>query len=297
VKKILSLTLLSAVAMVAQSPHLAGVWKADLQKSKLSGPGGPPPPTNYLVIFEEKTALFDPHTKEEAPQLIETTGTWGQREDRSVLKVFTNNKPIVLEYHGVPTRMTAGWEGNTLKINGETAGHPNTFTRTYVLSPDGQTLTVDTESNNGGKQSSTQLLLEKQPESVGEPLRKPEELAGAHFKNVTTASLKNLPVSEFIDQMHYYAWSLNRNCEFCHVARKFDADDKNHKKIARKMIDMVAAIDQNNFEGKPHVRCFTCHGGHAHPLTHQQFEDEAAAEKEALAKAAAEQQKQQQPQH
>jgi len=51
---------------------------------------------------------------------------------------------------------------------------------------------------------------------------------------------------------------------------------------------MAAAIDAKNFEGHPEVRCFTCHEGHAHPLSHPQFPEEAEAEKAAIAKAAAE---------
>jgi hypothetical protein len=287
-RKIIALAVFSAAFLCAESPNISGVWKADLQKSKLAGPPGPPP-SNYLVIIEQKMAVFNHRTKEEAPEVIETTGIWGQHgEQRSVLTVFDNGKPIIRPYQGVPTRLTASSQGNTLTVTGEISGRPNTFTRTYELSPDGNTLTVNIVSKNNDREMQSSLILTKQPDAAGEPLRKPEELAGAHFKNVKTAALKNLPESEFINQMHYIAWSLNRDCAFCHVERKFDSDDKKEKKTARKMIDMVAAIDQNHFEGHPEVRCFTCHEGHAHPLSHPQFPEEAAAEKAALEKAAAE---------
>jgi hypothetical protein len=287
-QKIVLLTMLSALTLGAQSPDITGVWKANLQKSKLNIPPDRAP-TNYLVIIERKTAIFNHRTKETAPQIVETTGTWTSRgEHRSVLTVFDNSKPAVLPYEGVPTRLTATSEGNTLTITGQTAGRPDTFTRTYKLSPDGKTLTVEISSTHEGHKMDSTVELEKQPESAAAPLRKPEELAGSHFKNVKTASLKNLPESEFIDQMHYIAWSLNRNCEFCHVQGHFDADDKKQKRTARKMIDMAAAIDAKNFEGHPEVRCFTCHEGHAHPLSHPQFPEEAEAEKAAIAKAAAE---------
>jgi hypothetical protein len=288
-QKIVLLAILSALALGAQSPNLTGVWKADLQKSKLNIPPDRAP-TNYLVIIEHKTAIFNRRTKETAPQIVETTGTWTSRgEHRSVLTVFDNSKPAVLPYDGVPTRLTATSEGNILTITGETAGRMDTFTRTYKLSPEGKTLTVEISSTHEGHKMDSTVELDKQPESAGAPLRKPEELAGSHFKNVKTASLKNLPESQFIDQMHYIAWSLNRSCEFCHVQGHFDADDKKEKRTARKMIDMAALIDQKNFEGHPEVRCFTCHEGHAHPLSHPQFAEEAAAEKAAIEKAAAEQ--------
>lgn len=280
--------IVSGLLLRAQSPSLVGIWKADLQQSKLSGPPGPPP-SNYLVDIKRKMAIFNRRTKEEAPQIVETTAIWGEHgEQRSVLTVFDNGKTAVLPYQGVPTRLTAILEGNDLKITGDISGRPNSFTRTYTLSPDGQTLKVVILNNNNGKQSESNLVLLRQPASVGELLAKPEELAGTHFKNVKTDSLKNLPTSEFIDRMRYFAWSLNRDCEFCHVAHKFDSDDKEEKRTARKMIDMAAAIDKDNFKGHPEVRCFTCHEGHAHPLSHPQFPEEEAAEKAAIEKAAAE---------
>jgi Photosynthetic reaction centre cytochrome C subunit len=284
-QKLFSLILVTAALSSAQSAGIVGIWKADLQKSKLSGPPGPPP-TNYLVLIERKMAIFNQRTKEEAPQIVETTGIWGERgEQRSVLTVFDNGKPIVRPYQGVPTRLTASRQGDTLTITGEVSGRPDNFTRTYKLSSDGKTLAVDIVNNHDGKQMSSNLVLDRQPDAEAAALRRPEELAAAHFKNVKTNALKGLPESEFINQMRYFAWSLNRDCEFCHVPHKFDSDDKEEKRTARKMIDMMTAIDHDNFDGHPEVRCFTCHEGHAHPLSHPQFSEEAAAEKAAIEKA------------
>ncbi len=284
-QKIVALLVFGAALVCAQSPNISGVWQADLQTSKLDGPPGHPP-SKYLVIIEQKMAIFNHRTKEEAPEIIEATGIWGERgQQRSVLTVFNNGKPAVLPYRGIPTRLTANAEGGLLTITGEVAGRPDHFKRTYKLSADGKSLTIDILSSNEGKQTESTLQLIKQPDAAGEPLRQPEELAGAHFKNVKTDSLKALPVSEFVDQMHYIAWSLNRDCEFCHVQHKFDSDDKKEKRTARKMIDMAASIDQNHFEGHPEVRCFTCHEGHAHPLSHPQFLEEAEAEKTAIERA------------
>lgn len=286
--KLALLACLATVVLSAQPSGIEGVWKADLEKSKIAGPPGPPP-TSYLVLLERHTAMFNARTKEEAPEWRETTGIWGQRgEQRTVLTAFENGKPKMGWYQGIPTRLTGSMESGKLTVKGEVSGRATTFTRTYSLSPDGKTLNVDIVSEHEGQQVETHLLLLRQSDSDGEALRKPEELAGAHYKNVKTEALKTLPASEFINQMRYFAWSLNRDCEFCHVQRKFDADDKEEKRTARQMIDMVAAVDKNHFEGHPEVRCFTCHEGHAHPLSHPQFTDEAAAEKAALEKAAAE---------
>ena len=243
----------------------------------------------YLVIIEQKNAVFNNRTKEEALQIKETTGMWGQRgEQRSVLTFFVNGKLKVASYQGIPTETIGTVEDGKVVVKGEVAGRPDHFKRTYELSSDGKTLTMEEESSNGEHDMHNTIVLEKADEAAAEPLRKPEEIASAHFKNVKTESLKNLPESEFINNMRYFAWSLGKECTFCHVERKFDSDDKKEKGTARKMIDMVAAIDEHNFENKPEVRCFTCHEGHGHPLSHQLFADEVEAAKAREAKEAAE---------
>ena len=283
-KKLFALAVFSGTVLLSQTPDLSGVWRADMQKSKRQGP----PVITYLVIIEQKNAVFNNRTKEEALQITETTGTWGQRgEQRAKLAFFVNGKPKVLPYQGVPTELIGAVEGSKVVVKGEVAGGPDGFSRTYELSADGKTLTMTEDSSTGGRQAHNITVMEKQDDAAGEPLRKPEELASVHFKNVKTDALKNMPASEFMDTMHYFAWSLGNQCTLCHVERKFDSDDKKEKGTARKMIDMVAAIDEHNFEGKPAVRCFTCHEGNAHPLTHQLFADEIEAAKARAAKEAA----------
>ena len=93
---------------------------------------------------------------------------------------------------------------------------------------------MDEESSNGEREMHNTIVLEKTDEATAEPLRKPEEIASAHFKNVKTESLKNLPESEFINNMHYFSWSLGKECTFCHVEHKFDSDDKKEKQTAEK---------------------------------------------------------------
>jgi hypothetical protein len=283
-KTLLALTLVTGSVLLSQTPDLSGVWRADLQKSKRMGP----PILTYLVIIEQKNAVFNNRTKEEALQITETTGTWGQRgEQRAVLAFFVNGKPKVGTYQGVPTELTGSIDGGKVMVKAEVAGRPSTFTRTYVLSADGKTLTMDEDGSNEGRAMHSTIVLEKQDDAAGEPLRKAEEIASVHFKNVKTDSLKSLPASQFLNSMRYFAWSLGKDCEFCHVERKFDSDDKKEKGTARKMIDMVAAINEHNFEGKPEVRCFTCHEGNGHPLSHQLFADEIEAAKARAAKEAA----------
>ena len=245
-----------------------------MQKSKFAGP----PPTSYLEMIEEKTVVLDRKTQEKGQEVDELSGTWSQRGERRALLAFVpNGKPYIRPYQGIPTRLTAGWQGSTLNLLAQVAGRPETMKRVYQLSPDGTTLKIDSVVTGGEHEQRSTLVLTKQRDSAGEPLRKAEETAEQHFKNVKTDALKTLPESQFIDQMRYIAWSLGKDCEFCHVREHFDADDKKEKKTAREMIDMAQSIDRDNFKGRPEVRCFTCHGGHSHPLSRPLFPDEVTA--------------------
>lgn len=88
------------------------------------------------------------------------------------------------------------------------------------------------------------------------------------FKNIKV--LKGLPADQLIPAMQFMTASLGVECEFCHVrgdhGLAFDKDDKKPKEAARKMIEMMTAINKDNFEGKREVTCYSCHRGAAHPV-------------------------------
>jgi hypothetical protein len=92
---------------------------------------------------------------------------------------------------------------------------------------------------------------------------KPEvqKTAGETFKNIEV--LKDIPASELIPSMRYVAASLGVGCDYCHQADHFDNDDKPTKQRARNMMKMMFAINQDNFNGKREVTCYTCHRGAA----------------------------------
>jgi hypothetical protein len=83
------------------------------------------------------------------------------------------------------------------------------------------------------------------------------------FKNIQV--LKDIPADELLPTMQFISASLGVECEFCHVERQMDKDDKKTKKTAREMIRMVLAINQNNFSGQREVTCNTCHRGAIRP--------------------------------
>jgi len=260
-------------SLFAQTPDITGVWNADLTRSKIGGV----PIKSYLAIITKQDAVVNRRTQEKAPQITDLSGAlFPFGEERETLQFFINGKPSMGPFEGIPARLTGTVGANSITVSGEIAGEPDRFTRTYTLSPDGQTLTLHISGTAEGRSYDNTYVLLKQTDAAGNSLRQPEEHAGQHFKNVKTEAMKSLPVSEFIDDMRYFAWSLGKDCEFCHVEHHFDSDEKKEKKTARKMIDMTAAIDQNHFEGHPAVRCFTCHQRNDHPRRFPTFADQTA---------------------
>jgi photosynthetic reaction center cytochrome c subunit len=84
------------------------------------------------------------------------------------------------------------------------------------------------------------------------------------YKNIQV--LKGLPAGQLIPAMQFITYSLGVECSFCHVEGTPEKDDKKPKQTARKMMQMMFAINQQNFEGKREVTCYSCHRGSSHPL-------------------------------
>lgn len=91
---------------------------------------------------------------------------------------------------------------------------------------------------------------------------------------------KDISKQELQSTMRSFAFALGVRCEHCHVEKKapekgfdFSADDKDTKKTARVMLQMVEAINRD-YVGKIekedktppiHVQCVTCHHGLTRP--------------------------------
>ncbi len=90
------------------------------------------------------------------------------------------------------------------------------------------------------------------------------KLAEEQFKNIK--ALKGIPADQLIPAMQFIAASLGVECEHCHVEHAFEKDDKKSKVTARKMINMMMAINKDNFEGHREVTCYSCHRGAADPV-------------------------------
>jgi hypothetical protein len=85
------------------------------------------------------------------------------------------------------------------------------------------------------------------------------------YKNIQV--LKGIPSDQLIPAMEFITASLGVECGFCHVERHFDQDDKKPKQTARKMMQMMAAINQGNFDNRQEVTCNTCHRGSRLPIS------------------------------
>jgi photosynthetic reaction center cytochrome c subunit len=84
------------------------------------------------------------------------------------------------------------------------------------------------------------------------------------YKNIQV--LKDVPADELIPSMQFISASLGVDCDFCHVPRQFEKDDKKPKQVARKMMQMTSAINKDNFDGKREVTCNSCHRGNTDPV-------------------------------
>jgi photosynthetic reaction center cytochrome c subunit len=88
------------------------------------------------------------------------------------------------------------------------------------------------------------------------------------FKNIQV--LKGIPVDEFMGTMGFFSASLGLNCTDCHVDEsggnwaKYAADNA-LKQTARRMMQMVSALNRASFGGRQVVTCNTCHRGNRQP--------------------------------
>ena len=239
-------------SLVAQTPSLTGVWKANIDASNF----GRMKPNAYMMIIQQQGST-----------LRETIGDSGMMgEYRSSFTFNTTGQDSRNSFRGMPEHSKAQLTGGTLTIDSTVVGpRPQTMNDKYTLSADGNTLTIDSVITREGKDNPQTIVLTRQPDDAGGPLRQPEVIASQHFKNVKV--LGDLPASRFLDTMNVFAASLGQRCDFCHVERDFVSDDKKEKGIARHMIEMTHGINEQNFEGRPEVRCYTCHKGAQKPVS------------------------------
>jgi len=112
--------------------------------------------------------------------------------------------------------------------------------------------------------------------ALGIPIPVQTPAAGLQEKTVAQAGLQknikvlgDLPQSQLFPVMLYFAASMGRNCDICHVNNNgqwdFTVDTKPEKNTAREMIKMVLDTNKNFFKRNPELGCYTCHRGRNNP--------------------------------
>jgi photosynthetic reaction center cytochrome c subunit len=89
--------------------------------------------------------------------------------------------------------------------------------------------------------------------------------AGEVYHNIQV--LKDIPADDLIPAMQFITYSMGVECSYCHVEGALEKDDKKPKLTARKMMQMMIAINRNNFDSKQVVTCNSCHHGAQRPVS------------------------------
>jgi hypothetical protein len=101
--------------------------------------------------------------------------------------------------------------------------------------------------------------------SAQTPAPNPNKKSGEVFKNLQV--LNDTPSDLLLPSMQFITSSLGVHCEYCHVEKAFEKDDKKPKQTAREMMRMMRAINAERFQGNQNVTCYTCHRASPKPLT------------------------------
>ena len=91
-----------------------------------------------------------------------------------------------------------------------------------------------------------------------------ERSAAEVYQNIQV--LKEIPADQLVPAMQFITYSLGVECSYCHVEGALEKDDKKPKQTARKMMQMMAAINRDNFDSKQLVSCNSCHRGAPRPV-------------------------------
>jgi photosynthetic reaction center cytochrome c subunit len=94
------------------------------------------------------------------------------------------------------------------------------------------------------------------------------QMAEEVFKNIQL--LRGIPVDQFMGTMGVFSAATGLNCTDCHGEESGGnwaryADEHPRKQMARRMMQMVEALNKTSFGGRQVVTCFTCHRGTSRP--------------------------------
>ena len=114
------------------------------------------------------------------------------------------------------------------------------------------------------------LIFDNRSEVVRATKMQPpqEKTVGQVGKNIKV--LTGMPESQLIPVMNFFAASMGRRCNYCHVNNQgqwdYASDDKPEKSAAREMVKLVMDINKTTERLKlDPVSCYTCHRGRPSP--------------------------------
>lgn len=239
-----------AGALVAQEQqNLSGVWQLDKEKSTvevemawarvdLTGP-----------LFSVELRVFDGDGAEEG---FDWRFAMGGEESSNAM-------------HGAPMKSRAGWDGGTLTVRSVTTFGPDvlkTLDR-WSLSNDGNSLILNVRNQYANEPERTSVFVFERRAASAWPPSGASKRAEEAYKNIRI--LKGTPAGQLTAVMALFTRSLGVDCAHCHIDGDFASDGKAAKQTARRMYEMVNALNRDSFGGTSAVACWTCHRGSAKP--------------------------------
>ena len=83
--------------------------------------------------------------------------------------------------------------------------------------------------------------------------------AGEVYENLR--QLGDLPANELREVMYTFVAALGVGCTHCHIPGDWSSDDNIEKLMARRMIEIRAGLQNDFFDGREVLTCWTCHRG------------------------------------
>jgi hypothetical protein len=230
------------------TPNFSGVWHWNPQKGQHSGQ----PPEDMRMKIEQS-----------GPDVTITmiARNKGQEEvNTQRLKIGSDNNKNTI--NGAPITSKTAWDGNTLVVDSAAkfGAQELRMTDRWTLSADKQTLTFVEKHQFGAEPQPTEdtTVFERQPDTAWQPPQPPKP-AEEVYKNIQV--MKGVPANRLMGAMNFFTRSLGVDCNYCHVEKEFEKDDKPAKNTARKMLNMVHQISGD----APNASCWMCHRGSPKP--------------------------------
>jgi hypothetical protein len=228
-------------------PDFSGVWQLDKSKSRVD------PSSEAIWMRVEQsgaTILIN----------LRVFQRGGKEEDQTFVYTIGNPENSNL-MHGAPMKSRVEWEGEALAVHSAAmfGNDVLNIAEQLTLSADGSILMLNELTQFASEPENKSLFFmnrraEKDwpPETVNRP-------AEQVFRNIQV--LKGMPASKLPATMGGFTRALGVSCSQCHVSGRPEIDEMKDKKIARKMIQLVATINSENALGTDAVTCWTCHRG------------------------------------